>query len=117
MLLPAMRSIIRALLCLHKPLKAFWFVYFYDQRIAGRSITGMFDATISTRTGREAQCNIRLRLQLNEVSRTYRAGLHEILMRVLGESCQHEDIHYIMHMHLSLSQTQAKVIRHSPREV
>ena len=112
-----MRLIISILLCFYKTLKGFWLVYFYEQRVAGRGITGMFIAAISTWTCREAQCDICLCLQLNEVSRTYRAGLHEVLVRVLGEPCQHEDVHHIMHMHLSLSQTQATVISHSPREV
>ena len=77
----------------------------------------MFIATIPSRAGGQAQSYIRLRLQLNEIPRTHGACFHEVLMRILGEPCQHEDVHDIMYLHLSHRQTQTKVISRSPSEV
>ena len=83
--------------------------------MALRRVTGMLCAAITARADREPQRDINLRLQLKEISRTYGAGLHEILMRVAGKPRQHEDIEHIMHMPLGFLGRQIKVISNGAR--
>ena len=70
--------------------------------MALRSVAGMLCAAITAGAGRQSERDINLCLELQKVSGTHRAGLHEILMSVLGKPRQHKDIKHIMHMPLRL---------------
>ena len=77
------------------------------QRVAGCRIAGMLRAAIAAGAGRQCTQQVDLGETFEIVTGAHRAGLHEILMGVMGETRAHEDVEDIMHMGLGLMQRQA----------
>ena len=70
------------------------------ERVARRSIARMARTAVSAGTGRQGSEQIDLREELNEVAGADGTCLHEVLMRVLGETGAHEDIEHVVDMML-----------------
>ena len=62
----------------------------------------MLGAAVTARTRRQRADQINFGKEFKEVAGPDRAGFHEILMRVVGESGCHEDIEHVMHDSLGL---------------
>ncbi len=77
------------------------------QRETGRRIAGMFHAAITAGAGRQPTQQVDFGEKFDVIAGAHRAGLHEILMRVVGEARAHEDVEDIMYMGLCLMQRQA----------
>ena len=58
----------------------------------------MLGRAIPTRAGRQRAEQVNLGEELQKVARTYRARLHEVLVRVVGEASTHENVEHVMHI-------------------
>lgn len=78
--------------------------------VAGGCVGGMLRATIPARASREGAEQVDFCQKINVIAGANGAGFHEILARVAGEACAHEDIEHVMDMRLGLREGEPRFI-------
>ena len=74
-------------------------------------VVGVAGAAIAPRTSRQCTQEIDLGEDLDEIARSHRARLHEILVCISREPCAHEDVQHVVDMGLGLQQRQIALRR------
>lgn len=70
----------------------------------------MFRSTIATGAGTQHRQEINLGKEIEVVTFAHRAGLHEILARIAGETRAHEHVQHIVHAGFGFGQAHALIV-------
>ena len=87
------------------------------ERMTHSNIIRVGCAAITAGASRQGAEQVDLGEELNKVSGSHRACLHEILVRVLGEAGAHEDVEHIMDVMLDFARSDAQLCRESARQI
>src|SRR5262249_56206175 len=81
------------------------------------NITRVRCAAIPAGASRQSAEQVDLGEELNEVSGSHGACLHEILVSVLRESSAHEDVEHIMYLMLDFARRDPQLCREGARQI
>src|SRR5690348_9561922 len=81
------------------------------------NIVRMGCAAITAGASRQSAEQVDLSEELNEVPRSHRTCLHEILVSVLREASAHEDVQHVMNLMLDFARRNLQLCRQSARQI
>ena len=87
------------------------------QRIAPRGVARMARPAVAARAGRQRADEIDLGKELDEISRTHGARLHEVAVGGALVARAHEHVKHVMDMRLCFAQRESRPLSQRPREV
>ena len=87
------------------------------ERMADRDVRGMLRRAVAARTCRERAQKVDLGKELQVVTGTRRARLHEVLASVTREARAHEDVQHVVDMSLGQGKRQAGLVSQCPDQI